>query len=161
MPFNDILTANEQYTSVHEELASGRARRGLAIVTCIDSRIDPLTALGLIAGDAKVIRNAGARVTGDVLRTLIVATHILGVNRIALMQHTDCGMAENSQEAIKSVVESVTGETSDIDYLMIDDQIKTLHEDAKKLRECTLFPVGVEIGEFVFDVKNGALTQIA
>ncbi|MDO8629929.1 MAG: carbonic anhydrase [Phycisphaerales bacterium] len=161
MPFNDILTTNQRYTATHDELASGRARRGLAIVTCIDSRIDPLAALGLIPGDAKVVRNAGARVTDDVIRTLIVATHILGVNRIALMQHTDCGIAENSQEAIVSAVENATGKTCDIDFLMIDDQIATLHEDAKRLRECELFPAGIEVGEFIFDVKKGGLAQIA
>lgn len=161
MPFTDILTANRLYAATHEELASGRARRGLAIVTCIDSRIDPLAALGLIPGDAKVVRNAGARVTDDVLRTLIVATHILGVDRIALMQHTDCGMAENSQADIEKVVCESAAESSGIDFLTIDDQIETLHEDAKRLRECSHFPPGIEVGEFIFDVAHGGLTQVA
>lgn len=61
---------------------------------------------------------------------------------------------------IESVVESATGETSEVDFLMIDDQIATLHEDAKKLRECELFPAAIEVGEFIFDVENGKLTQI-
>ncbi|MBI5309806.1 MAG: carbonic anhydrase [Actinobacteria bacterium] len=162
MPFNDILTANAAYAEGHEELASGRARRGLAVVTCIDSRIEPLQALGLITGDAKIIRNAGARVTDDVLRTLIIATHVLGVNRIALMQHTDCGVANNTQQSIEQIVSAATGNSAaEIDFMTIDDQVQTLHADAERLRSCELFPEGIEVGEFIFDVHGGKIEQIA
>lgn len=161
MPFSDILTANANYAIDHEELANGQARRGLAIVTCIDTRIDPLAAFGLIPGDAKVIRNAGARVTDDVLRTLIIASHVLGVNRIALIQHTDCGVAKNTQETIVEVVEDLTHQSvGDLDFLAIDDQIATLATDADKIRTCKLLPTGIEVGEFMFDVVSGKLTQL-
>jgi carbonic anhydrase len=161
MPFSDILTANAEYSANHEELANGKARRGLAIVTCIDTRIDPLEAFGLIPGDAKVIRNAGARVTDDVLRTLIIASHVLGVNRVALIQHTDCGVANNDQASIEHVVHDQTGgDASSIDFLTIDDQVATLHSDAEKIRNSELLPDGIEVGEFMFDVRSGALEQI-
>ena len=131
------------------------------MVTCIDSRIDPLPALGLVTGDAKIVRNAGARVTGDVLRTLIIATHVLGVNRIALVQHTDCGVAGNTQQSLERVVEDATGESArQIDFLTIDDQRATLRADAEKLRDCQLLPSETEIGEFIFDVRTGALEQV-
>lgn len=160
MPFTDILTANAAYSEGHDELASGRARRGLAIVTCIDTRIDPLAAFGLIPGDAKVIRNAGARVTDDVLRTLIIASHVLGVNRVALIQHTDCGVANNTQQTIVDVVEGLTGESAaGVDFLTIDDQRATLAKDAQRIRECKLLPDGIEVGEFMYDVKHGRLEQ--
>ena len=76
--FQDVLSANEQFVSSfeHSEL-TGTARRGLAIVTCMDSRISPLAATGMQAGDAKILRNAGARVTDDVLRTLVLASYLL------------------------------------------------------------------------------------
>ena len=161
MAFTDILTANAIYTADHEELASGLARRGLAVVTCIDSRIDPLEALGLKPGDAKIIRNAGARVTEDVLRTLIIATHALGVNRIALMQHTDCGVATNTQDSIEMMVRASTGRSpAAIDFLAIEDQAATLHADAELLRGYEFFPEGVEVGEFIFDVHSGELRQL-
>ena len=161
MPFSDIITANATYATSHEELANGNARRGLAIVTCIDTRIDPLGAFGLIPGDAKVIRNAGARVTDDVLRTLIIASHVLGVNRVALIQHTDCGVAKNDQAAIEHVVEELTGhDASGIDFLTIGDQIATLHSDAERIRTNELLPEGIEVGEFMFDVRSGALKQV-
>lgn len=160
MPFTDILTANASYSADHEELANGRARRGLAIVTCIDTRIDPLAAFGLIPGDAKVIRNAGARVTDDVLRSLVIASHVLGVNRVALIQHTDCGVAKNTQETITEVVHDLTGEDVDIDFLTIPDQRATLATDAQKIRDCKLMPEGTEVGEFIFDVQHGKLEQL-
>ncbi|MFY9487959.1 MAG: carbonic anhydrase [Solirubrobacterales bacterium] len=159
MPFSDILKANRGYAADHVELADGQARRGLAIVTCIDTRIDPLAAFGLIPGDAKVIRNAGARVTQDVLRTLTIAAHVLGVNRIALIQHTDCGVAANTQETIATVVHEHTGTEPTIDFLTIDDQIATLHADAEILRTHPLLP-HVEVGEFMFDVHGGGLEQV-
>ena len=72
--FADLFEGNERYAAIEHEVAeSGVARRGLAIVTCIDSRIDPLAVFGLEPGDAKILRNAGARVTPDVLRTLALA----------------------------------------------------------------------------------------
>ena len=161
MPFTDILTANAAYAEDHEELANGRARRGLAIVTCIDTRIDPLAAFGLIPGDAKVIRNAGARVTHDVLRTLIIAAHALGVNRVALIQHTDCGVANNTQESLTSVVESQTGESvGELDFLTIGDQEAVLRADAEKIRSNPLMPAGTEVGTFIFDVHHGRLTEV-
>ncbi len=161
MPFSDIITANASYAADHEELANGRARRGLAIVTCIDTRIDPLEAFGLIPGDAKVIRNAGARVTDDVLRTLIIASHALGVNRIALIQHTDCGVANNTQDSLTGIVETQTGHSvGDLDFLTIGDQTTTIKADAAKIRDCELLPEGTEVGTFMFDVHSGKLTPV-
>jgi carbonic anhydrase len=162
MPFTDILRSNAAYARDHEELSSGQARRGLAIVTCIDTRIDPLEAFGLIPGDAKVIRNAGARVTDDVLRTLVVATHVLGVERVALIQHTDCGMAKNDQAAIEQLVKERTGQSAEgVDFLTIEDQRAILQTDADRIRGHKLLPAGIEVGEFIFDVHNGALEQIS
>lgn len=78
--FTDLERANQEFVEhfVPEGL-SGLAVKGLAIVTCMDSRIAPLAIVGMKPGDAKILRNAGARVTDDVLRTLVLATHLLGV----------------------------------------------------------------------------------
>ena len=96
--FDDILAANAQYVAEFQSSAlTGQAARGLAIITCIDSRIAPLAIVGMQPGDAKIIRNAGARVTDDVLRTLVLATHLLNVSRILVMPHTDCRMASGTE----------------------------------------------------------------
>ena len=88
--FDDLLAANAEYQKgfKYSEL-TGVAKQGLAIVTCMDSRINPLSVVGMRSGDAKILRNAGARVTEDVLRTLVLATYLLGVKRILVMPHTD------------------------------------------------------------------------
>src|SRR6202012_2305207 len=97
--FGDVLAANGQFAQTYDHVhLEGRAARGLAIVTCMDSRIEPLAMLGLAKGDAKILRNAGARVTDDVLRTLVLAVYLLGVNRLMVIAHTDCRMAAGRED---------------------------------------------------------------
>ena len=92
--FADVLAANETYANGFPLRGlQARATKGLAVLTCIDSRIEPLAMLGLRPGDAKILRNAGARVTDDVLRTLVFASYLLGVDRAMVIAHTDCRMA--------------------------------------------------------------------
>ena len=81
--FDAIFVANAEYAGAYKSSElTGRAAQGLAIVTCMDSRIDPLRVVGMKPGDVKILRNAGARVTDDVLRTLILATYLLNVKRV-------------------------------------------------------------------------------
>ena len=103
--FSDLESANREFVaSFVPEGQSGRAAKGLAIVTCMDSRIAPLAIVGMKPGDAKILRNAGARVTDDVLRTLVLATHLLGVNRVLVMPHTDCRMATGTEPEIHKAI---------------------------------------------------------
>src|SRR3954453_15167092 len=88
-----ILTANEGYAAARSNHGNPRPLRRLAVVTCMDARIDVFAALGLHLGEAHVIRNAGGRVTEDVLRSLAVSSHVLGVDTVLLVQHTKCGLA--------------------------------------------------------------------
>nr|BFE81894.1 hypothetical protein GCM10020093_044950 [Planobispora longispora] len=99
--FDDLLAANEEFSATFTDAElTGRAAQGLAIVTCMDSRIDPLGVFGLKPGDAKILRNAGARVTDDVLRTLVLAVTLLNVSRVLVMPHTDCGMAKVTDDDV-------------------------------------------------------------
>ena len=99
--FADALKANDGYAKdfKYSEL-TGVAQQGIAIVTCMDSRINPLSVVGMQSGDAKILRNAGARVTEDVLRTLVLATYLLGVGRILIMPHTNCRMAMGEERFV-------------------------------------------------------------
>ena len=108
--FADVLLSNEEFVREfkHSEL-TGTARKGLAIVTCMDSRISPLAVVGMQAGDAKILRNAGARVTDDVLRTLVLASYLLGVNRVLVMPHTDCRMANADEATIHATIKDQFG----------------------------------------------------
>src|SRR5256885_15140209 len=123
-PFADVLIANGEHAKWFTPLAAaGVAAKGLALLTCMDSRIDPLAMLGLRPGDAKILRNAGARVTDDVLRTLVLASYLLGVDRVMVVAHTDCAMATGTEEDIRRAVHEAGGpETPGIDFLFMADQ---------------------------------------
>lgn len=156
--FDDILAANREY-SAGFALAGldPRAAKGLGVVTCIDSRIEPLAMLGLSPGDAKILRNAGGRVSDDVLRSLALATHLLGVTRICVVQHTRCRMVGATNEEIRAKI----GPAADgRDFLPIDDQRATLLEDVRAIRESPLIADGVAVAGFVYDVDTGLLDPI-
>jgi len=157
--FDDLIDANRQYAAEFKNAGvTGTAARGLAVVTCIDSRIEPLRMLGLVIGDAKIIRNAGARVTDDALRSLILATNLLGVNRICVVQHTDCAMAKSSSAEIATKITTAAGaDASSVDFLAMDDQLGALRDDIARIRECAFIPTATEVGGFIYNVHTGVL----
>jgi carbonic anhydrase len=161
--FDDLLASNRRYQSgFHDSALAGTAARGLAVLTCIDSRIDPLAMLGLLPGDAKIVRNAGARVTDDALRSLALATNLLGVHRICVVQHTECAMVGATEEQMRTRVEAASGvDASGWTFLATTDQATTLRHDLAAIRSCELIPAGVELGGFVYDVRTGALAEVA
>src|SRR3954451_20951490 len=129
--FHDLLDANARYRAeFHDSGVPGVAAKGLAVLTCIDSRINPLALLGLRAGDAKIIRNAGARATDDALRSLILAVNLLGVTRVCVVQHTDCAVVGSTDDELRARVTSSSGvDASGWDFLGTNDPLATLHED--------------------------------
>jgi carbonic anhydrase len=157
--FDDLLAANERYrTEFHDSGVAGVAAKGLAVVTCIDSRIDPLAMLGLRAGDAKIIRNAGARVTDDALRSLVLAANLLGVARVCVVAHTECAMVGTTDDELRERIGSQRGaDASGWDFLAMTDQLATLRADIERIRTCPLLPPDLEVGGFIFDVHSGAL----
>jgi carbonic anhydrase len=161
--FADVLAGNDDYAA--RFALSGLepvAAAGLAVVTCMDSRIEPLDMLGLKPGDAKIMRNAGARVTTDVLRTLALATHLLGVTRIMVVAHTRCKMASATADEVVTAIEQSTGiDVRSLDFQLIADQEATLVEDVQKIRSWPYLPPGVPVGGFRYDVDTGRLTQLA
>lgn len=160
--FKDLTEANALYVkSFKYSDLTGVAQRGLAIVTCMDSRINPLSVVGMRSGDAKILRNAGARVTEDVLRTLVLATYLLGVKRILIMPHTECRMAENTEEEIHTQIDEQFGvNTSSLEFNTTTDQLGALAKDVNRVRSYPLLNTGVEVGGAIYDVKTGAITPI-
>jgi len=161
--FDDVLAANEAYASSFEFSGRpGQAARGLAVVTCMDSRIDPLTMLGLEKGDAKILRNAGGRVTDDVLRTLVLATHLLGVDRVMVVEHTDCKMASATDDEVHAEILAGSGlDTRSLEFRTMQDQRAALLQDVQRVRSSPYLPKGVEVGGFVYDVTTGRLSAVA
>ena len=160
--FTDVLAANDVHASTYEGRSlSGWAARGLAVVTCIDSRIDPLAALGMSAGDVKILRNAGARVTEDVQRTLLLATYLLGVERILIMPHTDCRMVGAPEAEIHASIRAQHGvDTRSVEFRTTSDVDDGLAQDVVRVRANPLLPKGVKVGGAVYDVHTGRLRPI-
>ncbi len=159
--FSDVLAANQEFSSTYEQAAlEARAARGLAVLTCMDSRIDPLRLLGLAPGDAKILRNAGARVTEDVLRTLVLASYLLGVDRVMVMAHTGCRMAAGGEDAIHAAVDEAGGpDTRSIAFLTTDDQEAALRADVQRIRSWP-YLTDITVGGFVYDLQTGQLQQV-
>src|SRR5215210_11137 len=142
-----LIDANHAYAAARANVADPRPSRRLAVVTCMDSRIDVFAALGLHLGEAHVLRNAGGRVTDDVLRSLALSGHVLGVDTVVVMQHTKCGLAGVTDEELRKL----TG--ADLGFFPIDDHAAALREDIEVLiSKPYLEPLRVIAG-FVYDVE--------
>lgn len=157
--FSDVLAANVAYEKDFESShLTGKAAKGLAIITCMDSRISPLAIVGMSPGDVKILRNAGARVTDDVLRTLVLATFLLGVNRVLVMPHTDCRMASATEPEIHETILNDHGvDTRSVEFRTVSNPLEALETDVMRIRTYPLLANGVVVGGAVFDVNTGKL----
>ena len=160
--FDDLLEANRLY-STNFDLAGfdGVARAGIAIVTCMDSRIDPLGMIGLSPGDAKIFRNPGGRVTPQALEALILGVHLLNVNRILVIPHTRCAMASASEHELQERVGRSSGQDASWQtFGVVTDQREALHDDIHKVHAHPLIPDSVKVGGFLYDVDTGLLEPL-
>lgn len=159
--FADVVTANAAYArDFSRHGLSGHAARGLAVLTCMDSRIDPLAMLGLQAGDAKILRNGGGRITDDVLATLVVARHLLGVERLMVIAHTGCRMTAASDDELHAAIRDAGGpDTTGLRLITTPDQEATVCADVERVRSFSLLE-GLHAGGFIYDVDAGRLSQI-
>ncbi|NYD41586.1 carbonic anhydrase [Nocardioides panaciterrulae] len=159
--FDDLLTANREFAADFSLGGfDGIAHAGIAIVTCMDSRIDPLRVVGLRAGDAKIFRNPGGRVTDAALEALVLGVHLLNVSRILVVPHTRCAMTSSSEEELhQRVGESAGQDVSWQRFHVVADQVAALGDDVHRVRSHPLIPDTVQVGGFVYDVDTGLLDQ--
>jgi carbonic anhydrase len=151
---DDILAANRRNAAEHQYVEDARPRRQLAVVTCMDARIDVFAALGLLPGDAHVIRNAGGRVTDDVLRSLALSSHALGADTVVVMQHTKCGLSGVTEAQLQAL----TG--AGIEFLAIDDHVATVRADVDLVADTSyLTPLTHLIG-LVYDIETGEIEVV-
>ena len=162
MSFEDLLQANHDYAS-HHTLSGfdGIAHAGVAMVTCMDSRIDPLAMIGLKPGDAKILRNPGGRVTDQVLVALVLGVHLLRVKRILVVQHTRCAMATASEDELHERISAATDTDSTWMSLgVIEDQERTIRADVHRAASHPLIRDDIEVGGFLYDVDSGLLRPV-
>jgi carbonic anhydrase len=159
--FDDLLAANREYAETFDMAGfDGIAHAGVAIVTCMDSRIAPLAMLGLKPGDAKIFRNPGGRVTEQALEALVLGVHLLNVRRILVIPHTRCAMTASSERELRQKITESAGVSADWQmFSVVTDQVAALEDDIAAVRAHPLIPETVAVGGFMYDVDTGLLDQ--
>ncbi|GAA2103672.1 carbonic anhydrase [Microlunatus panaciterrae] len=160
--FEDLLQANRRFADTFALSGfDGLAHAGVAMVTCMDSRIEPLGMIGLKVGDAKIMRTPGGRVTEDALVGCILGVHLLKVERILIVPHTRCAMAAGTDAEIAEAVRNATGaEIGDLRLGASPDQDTNLLADVSLLRNHPLIGDRATVGGFKYDVDTGLLTRL-
>ena len=159
---DDLLQANARYAELHDAagLPSPPAR-GVAIVTCMDARLVPSAVLGLQAGDAHVIRNAGGR-TADALRSLVISQRLLGTTEVMVIHHRRCGMLGLANEDVRAKVrEDLGADDGGIDYLPFADLEQSVRDDVALLRSSPLIGDEVTIRGFLYDEDTGRIEEVS
>jgi carbonic anhydrase len=155
-----FLEANGRYAASfkkgHLPMPPGRR---VAVVACMDARLDPARFLGLEEGDAHVIRNAGGRAK-DALRSLVISQQLLGTREVVVVHHTDCGMVTFTDAQLKQKLREGLGAEADLEFLPFSDLDQSVRDDVKAIRESPLLLRGVPVTGFVYDVKTGRLRQV-
>jgi carbonic anhydrase len=159
--FDDLLAANREFAATFDLSGfDGIAHAGVAIVTCMDSRLDPLNMVGLKPGDAKIFRNPGGRVTPQALEALVLGAHLLHVERILIVPHTRCAMSASTEQELREKIGQSAGVDADWQFFsVVDDQLAALEDDVQKVRTHPLIPNSVLVGGFMYDVDTGLLEQ--
>lgn len=160
--FENFMKANQAYVALHgEEHLPIRPKTKVAIVTCMDSRLHVAQALGLALGDAHILRNAGGRVTDDMIRSLVISQQQMGTREIVVLHHTDCGAQTFKNEEFQQYLQKELGvNVSDQDFLPFTDVEESVREDMEILRQSPLIPEDITISGAVYDVDTGRMAVV-
>jgi carbonic anhydrase len=159
--FDRLLAENDRYADSFDRSALTAAPlRSLAIVACMDPRLDVEAALGLRTGEAHVIRNAGGLATEDVIRSLIVSQQLLGTDEIVVIGHTGCGLLDADEDALRERLTVATGEALDIGFGSFGDLETSILSSVEILRTHPWLK-RVPVHGLAFDVASGRLREIA
>ena len=160
--FENFLKANQAYVELHGELHLPiKPKTKVAIVTCMDSRLHVAPALGLALGDAHILRNAGGRITDDMLRSLVISQQQLGTREIVVLHHTDCGAQTFQNKDFQEHLKRELGvDVSNQDFLPFQDIDESVREDMRLLKDSPLIPDDVVISGAVYDVDTGRMIVI-
>lgn len=160
--FADLEAANEHYAASFSHGGfDGIARAGVAIITCMDSRIDPLQMLGLTHGDAKIFRNPGGRVTDAALEAIVLGVHLLEVRRVLVVPHTRCAMAQFTENELRQKMTDVSGQDAWWQHFhVVADQRAALLEDVHRVTSHPLVRGRVDAGGYLYDVDTGRIHRV-
>jgi carbonic anhydrase len=135
--------------------------RHVAVLTCMDARLDPARFLGLKEGDAHVIRNAGGRASEDALRSLTISEQLLGTNEVVVIHHTDCGMLTFSNEDLrKKLKQELNADAEHVDFLPFKDLEQSVRDDVATIKNSPFIPKNIEVSGFIYNVRSGRLLPV-
>jgi carbonic anhydrase len=143
-----------------DDLPRAPARK-LAVLTCMDARVDPADLLGLRVGDAHVIRNAGGVVSDDAIRSLAMSQHLMGTEEIVLIHHTDCGLLDITDEQFAARLEDQTGHRPQWPVHAFDDLEQNVRESIDKLRSSPFVPRTDRVRGFVYEIETGRMREVS
>lgn len=158
---DELFERNARYAeSFTEGGLPVRPARKLAVVACMDSRMDMVAMLGMGKGDAHMIRNAGGVVTDDVIRSLVISQRLLGTREIMLIHHTDCGMTSFAEEDLKQAIVEETGVRPPFAFETFKDPEADVRQSIARIEASPFVPHKDQIRGFVYDVKTGRLNEV-
>jgi carbonic anhydrase len=135
--------------------------RHVAVLTCMDARLDPARFLGLEEGDAHVIRNAGGRASDDAIRSLAISEQLLGTNEVVVIHHTDCGMLTFSNADLrKKLKQELNADAEHVDFLPFKDLEQSVRDDVATIKNSPFIPKNIEVSGFIYDVRSGRLLPV-
>jgi len=159
--FDDLLDANQRYATSAPRNFDGYAHAGIAVVTCMDSRLQPLEMLGLFLGEAKILRTPGGHVTPDALIGCALGVQLLRVDRILVISHSRCAMASGDDQALQARIVTERGvDASSYEFGADPNQEARLRADVALLADHPLIAGQATVGGFHYDVDSGLLTQL-
>ena len=158
----ELLLNNARYTEGFDkgDLPIPPARK-LAVVACMDARLDPHRVLGLEEGDAHVIRNAGGVVSDDVIRSLVISQRLLGTREVALIHHTDCGMLTFRDDEVKDGIEADTGLRPAFALDAFRDPEQDVRQSTSRIHASPFIPHKDGVRGFIYDCATGRLNEVS
>ncbi len=159
--FADLLAANRRYARSFPHGFDGIAHEGVLMLTCMDSRIEPLEMVGLRVGEAKILRTPGGRLTEAALAGIVLGVLTLRVNRVLIVPHTKCAAATSDDAALREQIKFRTGvDVGDFAFGASTDQLGNLRRDVEAVQSNELIADRVKVGGFLYDVETGLLHPI-
>ncbi|PZS01492.1 MAG: carbonic anhydrase [Pseudonocardiales bacterium] len=158
---DDLLANNARYASGFAGGLPMPPAKHVAVLACMDARLDVYPMLGLEPGQAHVIRNAGGVVTGDAIRSIAISQRLLGTTEIILIHHTDCGMLTFNDEQFRSDIEKDAGERPSWNSEAFSDLDANVRESIERITSSPFLPHTDQVRGFVFDIGSGELREVA
>ncbi len=161
--YDEILSANRHFAAAFDRsrlpMPPGRK---LAVLACMDARLNLYEALGLRTGDAHIIRNAGGLATEDAIRSLIISHHLLGTREFLVVNHTDCGMLTFTDEELRARLARESGaDARTLSFHAFTDLEENVRRQVRAIRESPFLPRAIPVRGLVYDVRTGLVREVA